>query len=371
MDNYVAIFILHALGDTIGFKNAEWEFNYYKVPDMDTINELIGEFIELGGVNGINLDGWTVSDDTLYHMSIAKALLEYDGKIGKKFINSVKYNLVKTNNRIHIDETKKSIKRMPGKTTVKYIQSFTMQDDGRTLPYDYLSGGNGAAMRCLCIGMAFHLEDELKVLVDVSIVTSKLTHNSPHGYLGGLTSAYFISLALQKVDVVLWPYKLVELLQSDMVKEHVDMKNNQIMMDYLMHIKFWKQYIDTRFVDEKPLKIKIFSNLIFRFKYYFLNFVRETMPQIKNYSVGGSGFCAMIMAYDSLLDCDGKWEKLIFYSMLHPGDSDTVGAIAGGLYGATYGFGDVPESMLKYLEEKKELMKLGEKYYDKFGKDLS
>ena len=53
----------------------------------------------------------------------------------------------------------------------------------------------------------------------------------------------------------------------------------------------------------------------------------------------------MIMAYDALLDCNGNWEKLIVYAILHIGDSDTIGAVAGGLYGAVYGFGDVPENM--------------------------
>jgi ADP-ribosyl-[dinitrogen reductase] hydrolase len=74
----------------------------------------------------------------------------------------------------------------------------------------------------------------------------------------------------------------------------------------------------------------------------------------------------MIMAYDALIDCDGLWEKLIFYAMLHPGDSDTVGAIAGGLYGILYGYGDVPEKMLCCIEEKDRLIKLGKKFYKKF-----
>jgi ADP-ribosylglycohydrolase len=54
--------------------------------------------------------------------------------------------------------------------------------------------------------------------------------------------------------------------------------------------------------------------------------------------------------------------------MLHPGDSDTVGAIAGGLYGAVYGYGDVPPNMLEYLEEKKVLKKLGNTMYDQYYK---
>ena len=78
----------------------------------------------------------------------------------------------------------------------------------------------------------------------------------------------------------------------------------------------------------------------------------------------------MIMAYDALIDCDGLWEKLVFYSMLHPGDSDTVGAIAGGLYGIVYGFGDVPEKMMCCVEKKSLLIELGKSFYNMFGSSV-
>ena len=72
----------------------------------------------------------------------------------------------------------------------------------------------------------------------------------------------------------------------------------------------------------------------------------------------------MIMAYDALLDAKDSWEKLVYYSMLHVGDSDTVGAIAGGIFGAMYGFKNVPENMLEYIEKKEELIKLAEEIFE-------
>lgn len=105
--------------------------------------------------------------------------------------------------------------------------------------------------------------------------------------------------------------------------------------------------------------------MLFRARYYYENFTKEDRGINQ---IGASGLSVMIMAYDSLLDCDGKWEKLVFYAILNPGDSDTVGAIAGGLYGAVYGFGDVPENMLKYLEDKDTLIKLGKELHVRFNK---
>ena len=72
------------------------------------------------------------------------------------------------------------------------------------------------------------------------------------------------------------------------------------------------------------------------------------------------------MAYDCFLDCDGIWEKIIFYAILHPGNSDTVGAIAAAFYGSVYGFGDVPENMLKYLENKNILNDMSNKFIEKY-----
>ena len=135
-------------------------------------------------------------------------------------------------------------------------------------------------------------------------------------------------------------------------------------MDYFNYIRYWKIYYDTRFVENKPIKTRSTDNMIFRIKYYYDNFVQNTLT----YTIGGSGFCALIIVYDALIDCDGFWEKLIFYTMLIPGDTDTMGAMAGGLYGLIYGIGDVPEKMVCCIENKENLLKLGKEFYNTFYK---
>lgn len=364
-NNYICTFLLHALGDTIGFKNSDWEFNYRKNYGLETVIEFVCEFIDLGGVNGIDLKDWLVSDDTLYHMATAKSLLKYEYKLDETFMLIVKNNYVKVHNKINEDEINGQLYRYPGVITNKYIHKFTETTDGRNLPYDQLTGGNGAAMRNLCIGLMFYKKDQIDELIEMSITLSKLTHNSAIGYLAGFTSAYFISLAIQKINIIKWVPMLIKILESNKIKKIIDKDNNEEFMDYVSYVGFWKKYYDTRFIDEKPIKIRATTNLIFRIKYYYENFVKDTFADY----IGGSGYCAMIMAYDALLDCDGYWEKLIFYAMLHPGDSDTVGSIAGGLYGAVYGYGDVPEKMLCCIEMKEKLIKMGKKFYNKYFKN--
>jgi len=364
---YEAVFLLHAVGDTIGFKNSDWEFNYGKDASIETVLEFMFEFIDLGGINGINLKDWMISDDTLYHIAIGKSLLEYKKfkKMSEEFIFNVKLQLIEMHNLMFDEKEQKGFYRFPGIVTTRSINTMSKDHDARKEPYSKISGGNGAAMRSLCIGLLFNKETDFEKLVDMSIILSKLTHNSPIGFLSGFTSAYFTSLGLRNVPIENWINLLINHLESKLIKNYVNSDDTSEFLDYITYINYWKIYLDTKFVEGKPLKTRSTTNMIFRMKYYQENFAKESKTVDK---IGSSGYCAMIMAYDALLDCDGKWEKLVFYSMLHPGDSDTVGAIAGGLYGATYGFGDVPSNMFEYLEEKKTLKKIGNEMYEKYYK---
>lgn len=364
-NKYESVFLLHAVGDTIGFKNSDWEFNYGKSASIETVLEFVFEFIDLGGINGIKLKNWIVSDDTLYHIAIGNALLEYKkhNRVDEQFIYKVKLELTDMHNLMFDEKESKGFYRFPGLVTTNALNNMSKDHDARNEPYNKASGGNGAGMRSLCIGLLFNKEKEYESLVEMSITLSKLTHSSPIGFLAGFTSAYFVSLGIQNIGVEKWVNLLVQKLESQSIKKYIDTENNAEFLDYITYVNYWKIYIDTRFVDDKPLKTRSTSNMIFRMKYYQENFSKETKNVDK---IGSSGYCAMIMAYDALLDCDGNWEKLVFYSMLHPGDSDTVGAIAGGLYGSVYGFGDVPKNMFEYLEEKKTLKHLGKTMYEQY-----
>ena len=61
---------------------------------------------------------------------------------------------------------------------------------------------------------------------------------------------------------------------------------------------------------------------------------------------GAGGDDSVIIAYDVLLGCGGSWEKVVTYSMLHVGDSDTTGTICGFLYGLYYGSDKVGDIMI-------------------------
>jgi len=365
MENkYIAAFILHALGDTIGFKNGEWEFNYLKKDiTFGMNNEILYDFISLGGINGINLKDWHVSDDTILNMAVAKGLLnnKKNKKISDSTIDKIKTELVDAFDNM-INDTEININRYYGTITFKYVAIFDEfpDKDARDYPYDKKAGGNGAAMKAGPIGLFYHGENNRKRLIDAAITISKLTHNNAFGFLGGLVVALFSAFAVENIPIIKWVFLMIDILSSKKVKKYINKHNSDEYNDYEKFINYWKKYADTRFDSEQyPLYPRSHKNIILRTKYYYENFTIDT----DSYIIGESGFCATIMAYDALLDCGGLWEKLVVYAGLHFGDSDTVFAIAGFLYGIVYELGDVPDNNLKYLEFKDELTKLAKELY--------
>jgi len=51
----------------------------------------------------------------------------------------------------------------------------------------------------------------------------------------------------------------------------------------------------------------------------------------------------LVCRYDSLLAAGNSWEELCMRGVLHGGDNDSTGAIAGACFGALYGFTGVPK----------------------------
>ena len=378
---YIACMVLHALGDTIGFKNGEWEF---KQGGFDRTLEKLYEFIDLGGINNISLENWRISDDTILHIKTALSILQdFDnidqlGKILKK-------NYLDALNQF---EKEGFELRLPGLATLKSLNILRNGGSWDNIPYDIYLGGAGASMRCLCIGLAFYGEENRYKLIQISIEASRITHNSAVGYLGGMTSALFTALAIEGKPINLWPFILLDLFKIGLVHKYIktsERGNDTFLKDYHIFVDKWHRYIEDKFDDNKqPIKRKSGRNLVYRGKYYSETFgyrldnnneFEESSKLDKNLKklhqpgfIGSGGDDSVIIAYDCLIDSGQNWEKLVIYSMLHIGDTDTTGAIAGGFYGALYGFNDVPPYLLNFLEDKKKLIKIGKKLFDKFHK---
>lgn len=372
-ERVLACMVLHALGDTIGYKNGDWEFNYEKGFHVGQSTERLYEFIELGGINHMSIKGWNISDDTIMQLQIAKALL--DSGVTKKLKRALKdpdniynedvYPLYEAMVKYFIearDDMLNTGNRAPGNTLMKNIKALKEGRKWNETPYNTNEGGSGAAMRTPIIGIALAKYPSY-LLHDISISSSRITHNSAVGFLGGLTAALFTSFAITgQYPIAEWPNVLMKVLDDNigqLVKisafSHGDYER-----DKDVFIEKWKVYIDDKFVDGKPVKRRSSRNLPWREKYYRDNFSFNKKTDF----IGSGGDDAVIISYDCLLDAGNNWEKLVVYSMLHMGDTDTTGCISAAWYGALYGFANVPDHFIKEIERLDEIKDLANKIYE-------
>ena len=239
-------------------------------------------------------------------------------------------------------------------------------------------GGNGAAMRTSFIGLHYYKKEQLAELITKSLDASRLTHNHPLGFMGGLTTALFCSYAIRNIEPWKWGEKLLKLDSSGIIEtymEHYGLKEKYIQDKY----QFWDPWY--RYVEErlprfylKPKEFTFSSDRIADMITYTPGIVLKNKKA--DFSKFGSTGCgATLIAYDSLLnsfnikrkinsldelkieDIHYSWETLLYFSTLHFGDNDSTGIIAGSWYGALFGFHGFKKESIEQLEFKDEILK--------------
>lgn len=350
-----------SFGDTLGYNNGKWEFNKGEQnAKPEFANELIYEFIHLGGINDISIVGWRASDDTILYISTLKILSEKIKNIPQFGIDLKKSYL----EAVPIIEN-----RDPGITTMDSLK-IQKYIEWNKLPYDAKHKGAGAAMRSGCIGIFFPGKHNRKKLIALAVECSRITHNSGIAILGSIVAALFTAYALEKVAINLWPHKLFELLKSKKIDEYMQKSRpdeyKAFEADKIIFMGQWEKYINIRFSGLKAkMDLPNMRHPVLRYDYLSKNFSKGCgMP-------GACGDDSVIFAYDALLESGNVVEKLIVYSILHPGDSDTVGSIAFSWFGAYYHSPknqELLENKFEALEFYNELFRLFEKNIIKMAK---
>jgi ADP-ribosylarginine hydrolase len=78
LPRFQACMVLSAVGDAMGYKNGDWEFN----TSSKIIHEQMLQITSQKGPNDLKIDmSWRYSDDTVMHIATAEALLKSDQKI--------------------------------------------------------------------------------------------------------------------------------------------------------------------------------------------------------------------------------------------------------------------------------------------------
>lgn len=360
------------IGDIIGFGNGEIEFNFNSSNKIDNRYDIdkisaystrhVVDFISKGGYTGIDLSKDIASDDTILLLAVFDAMTNISRETD---INEV-IDLIKDKIIEYITNDKKRDSRYYGYRTLDSINRIVSGKKWDNFGFSERGGGCGASMRSMAIGLRYSEDSDLDKLIEVSIQSSRITHNNPIGYLGGLVSALFTAFAINKYEPKTWIYKLVKILKEDTIMNLI--KNvitrsfpkdyDSHTENYLKYLQYCEKYIDIRFDEEKNFKgnnVNI-ANRFFdqRSQFYFNHFGAQNM-----FAPGSNGFDSVIIAYDCLLDCKGSFETLLYYAALHAGDSDSTGCIAGAFYGAYYSKFDLPQNMfdIEFYQTAKDLTK--------------
>ncbi len=336
------------IGDIVGFGNGLTEFNQgERKITSEMTNTLIYDFIFKGGYTNFDYEKNYFSDDTLMSDAVIHALSLNKDVLNRDNDDSI-FDLIVSNFLSLLDDV--NFKKFAYGTTV--INSLTMIKRGvnwRSLPYNSEHRGNGAAMRAFCIGMAFSHDDYIKALLIYSIEVALMTHNSATGILSSITIAYLVKLSMNDIDIMEWPYSLIDLLTSsgsEFIDSYIQNKRPNIFMDFSKDkhtfLDAWNNYFNLRF-DSKGFKdIPVLRNPRERLEWFYSNFnPNRFKPKSKNESylqnTGSTGEDSCIFAYDCVATCikycNSSHESLIYLSACHAGDSDTIGAMAGVLYG--------------------------------------
>jgi len=366
--------------DTLGFKNGEWEFNYNKniksKEDLKSVwLNIIHHFFSLGGFQNIDIQKWNSSDDTILLIATGKACLENKGTIS--YINEYKkvLPLLKKN------------KRASGFTTLESLQKITKTKNLNTLKYSCTMGGNGAAMRTSTIGIIYYKEQDVEILIEQSIIASRITHNYTRGFMAGIVTALFTSYAIRNIEPWKWSLKMMELVNTGLIdkimkKTNILHKYNNTKNDFW---NTWKQYNEIRLpqIKYKHPAVLFFNDKIKELINYTPGIINTVDGGYYYNSFGSSGVGAVIVAYDALLSSLSNyydnnrltldkptqikynWDSLVFFSTLHFGDNDTTGTIAGAWYGALRGFEYINPEKMKQLEFFTELNILSDNIVNK------
>ena len=159
-------------------------------------------------------------------------------------------------------------------------------------PQPYGSYGNGSAMRVSSCGYA---ADSLEEAIVLSKIVTKITHNHQEGIKGAEATTVAVFMALNGKDI------------SD-IKKHIN--ENYYPMDFTLNE--------------------------IRDSYKFNEICQDTVPQ---------GIMAFLESND--------FEDAVRNAISIGGDSDTLGAIAGGIAGAYYGISDsLREKVLDFLDDR-------------------
>ena len=361
--------MLSMLGDIIGFGNGIIEFNNKHIFDNSDIIgagdyslDIVFTFFNDGGFTNHPKKDWSISDDTVMSLCNANALIKHFSS-GENLVNCAKREYIQlVCDKLRLAKFEKTYGG--GLTTIKNLKKLSIGDDWELFEYDESAGGSGGSMRSAIFGVVFWKESDIIHLIESAMNTTRLTHPNAIAFMGSITVALFASYAMNNISINKWPHLMIEMFESKMFNNIIDKFDPKTVAlcrrDKITFLSKWSEYCESRFlINTLEYKSSEYNKYPHARTKWYNNFSTKGI----HIYPGAGGDDSTIIAYDCLVDSKGSWEKVVIYSMLHEGDSDTTGAICGFLYGLVYGTTEIANIMLnnigdvEYVKQVKKICK--------------
>jgi ADP-ribosylglycohydrolase len=365
--------LLSTICDIYGFFNGIVEFNFnFDFVSEDHISYINNNIIYyyFTHKNKFWLKKFHVSDDTLLLFATTKALLNGGGE----------NNYVKEYYKLYKDIDFNNDIRKYGNNTKKsliLLHKFLKSNKKNLLFSSVLKsskkmGGNGCAIRTATIGILYN---DINKIITESFIASRVTHNYPIGYLGGIVSALFTNYAFNNIEPKEWINKLLILFENNTIINIINTFDN-LGNNYKNFIDDY-YYLLLKYKD--TLYKKISNNY---YDYDNVDRMKKLATFNPNYNnnfnfahFGSTGIDSIIYAYDAFLIIwnnpqyfytNISIESIIYFGSLHCGDSDSTGAILGAWSGAYFGNYKIKD--YEYNEKYNDIIYLSNKLYKKLVK---
>ena len=188
------------------------------------------------------------------------------------------------------------------------------------IPWDQVgtdSFGNGGAMRIAPIGCFYY--SDLQALKENAIMSARITHNHPEGLAGAVAQATAVGLALQ--------YGLSnERIEPERFLDRITTQVTDI-------DKGFAESLDGIKSISRGSMIEIIEAITGRY--------RLSLRAIESVPAAIGAFLSTTCFKDAVV-----------LAVNLGGDTDTIGAMAGAIAGAHYGYGQIPEAWLSPLENR-------------------
>ena len=215
------------------------------------------------------------------------------------------------------------------------------------------SGGNGSIMRITPIGLFYCKNIELqKKMTELSSV---ITHSHPAATAGAIIIARAISYLIEC-------HNKIQINTEDFFNEMISSISHletDIQEEFIDALKKLKENLD---LSLEPGLIK-FSQIGVKSPYFIEQYLGKAF--VHPFSMS-TVICTLFIFLKNL----DSFTKCIFLLSTCGGDTDTVGAIGGGLAGAYFGFKKIPEELIKLVKKSKYIIDISERLYKAYMKQF-